>query len=241
MEKPYSQISRIYDHLMRFIDYKDWADYIYSIYDYLGIKADTIVDLGAGTCSVAINLIRYFKNIIVIDLSKEMLQQNNIAGLQKICADMTNIPIKRKFSFIYCTFDSINYLTDIRQLEKFFMNIEPLLEDDGILTFDASLIKNSKKNLRYLNRKGSYHGIKYSQKSHFEEDEKIHYNYFKIKLESGDIIEETHAQRIYDFFEYFDVIEKTNLYVSECFEAFTFVNASGNSERAQFIIRKRKN
>ncbi|MFH1197594.1 MAG: methyltransferase domain-containing protein [bacterium] len=226
---------------MRFIDYKDWADYIYSIYTYFGIKAESILEIGAGTCNVAKHLSQHFKNIVVVDVSKEMLREFTSESLLKICADMTNLPIKKKFSFIYSTFDSVNYLLNMEMLYRFFSNIEPLLTDNGILTFDVSLITNSKKNLRHLNRKGIHNGIKYSQKSHFDEQEKIHFNYFKVKLESGEIIEETHAQKIFDFFEYFDVVEKTNLYVSECFNAFTFDNAHGKSDRAQFIIRKRKN
>ena len=57
-------------------------------------------------------------------------------------------------------------------------------------------------------------------------------------MPDGKKYREIHKQRIYDFYFYFDVIEKNGLYVAECFDAFTFKDASPNSERAQFILKK---
>lgn len=238
--KPYSRIAGIYDHLMRFIDFEEWAEYIHSIYKMFARESSTIIELGSGTCRVSRHLSKYFKNIIVTDLSKEMLDIYSDPALIKICADMTRSCFKKKYNFIFSTFDSINYLLTREDLQRYFENMELILTNEGVCTFDVSLVQNSRKNLRYLNRRGSHRGIKYTQKSTFDEKEKIHYNYFKIKTDSGKLVEEMHAQRIYDFHEYFDVIEKTNLYVAECFEAFSFKDANGDSERAQFVIKKRK-
>ncbi len=48
---------------------------------------------------------------------------------------------------------------------------------------------------------------------------------------------EKHRQKIYPFEEYFMFIEKAGLYVSECFNAFTFDNGNAECERVQFVVR----
>ena len=41
-----------------------------------------------------------------------------------------------------------------------------------------------------------------------------------------------------DYYEYFDLIEQSKLYVVECFDAFTFDDAKANSKRVQFVVKK---
>ena len=103
---------------------------------------------------------------------------------------------------------------------------------------DASLENNSIKNVRRLNRKGKYKGKLFVQKSTFDFENKIHYNKFKVKLESGEIFEEVHSQKIYDYRIYFELATKAGLKVLACFDAFTYENASENSERIQFIMKR---
>ena len=54
---------------------------------------------------------------------------------------MTNIPFNSEFDLILSTFDSVNYLTSGKKLLSFFKESQRLLNDDGILTFDASMEK----------------------------------------------------------------------------------------------------
>lgn len=60
-----------------------------------------------------------------------------------------------------------------------------------------------------------------------------------MKLHNGETITEIHKQKIYDFYYYFEVIESCNLYVMECFNSFTYKDADENSERVQFIVKRK--
>ena len=62
-------------------------------------------------------------------------------------------------------------------------------------------------------------------------------NYFELTYADGTKITETHIQKIYDFNYYFEVINNSGLFVSECFEAFSFDDADDKSERVQFIVK----
>jgi len=236
--KPYSHFSLIYSYLMGSVDYKFWAKYIKEIHNTLGQGSDIALELAAGNCSLAKYLNKHFYKLYVSDISVEMLKQSN-DDLNKVCCDMTMLPFNNKFDFIYSTFDSVNYLNSTKKLNKYFANIKNSMNLDAILLFDISLEKNSLEHVKKLNRKGKYKNIEYIQKSEYIEDEKIHYNYITFILPNGKIINETHKQKIFDFYYYFEVLENNSFYVVECFDAFTFDDATENSERIQFIVRRK--
>ena len=237
-EKPYSTVAKIYSHLMRAIDYEDWAEYIFAINDHKKIENEYILEIASGDCKLAGYLLQYFPNMILSDLSKQMLTVSNNNPNFKICCDMTKLPFKYKFPLIFSAFDSVNYLLTQAELNNLFSNIRNVLTDDGIFTFDVSLEKNSIKNERRLNRKGKVNGIKYLQKSKYDNAAKIHYNYFQIFLENGETIEEVHKQKVYEFFDYFSVIENNGLYVENCYDSFSFDDADEDCERVQFVVKK---
>lgn len=224
---------------MRSIDYKDWAEYIFAINNEIKIENDFTLELASGDCKLAYYLKEYFPKIILSDISNEMLLIPEFKHDLKVCCDMTIPPFKYKFPFILSAFDSINYLLNEDQLNNFFDAIFNLLTDEGIFTFDASLENNSIKNERRLNRKGKFNGIKYQQKSKYDNTDKIHYNYFRIILDNGQIIEEMHKQRVYKFFDYFSIIENNGLFVENCYDSFSFDDADENCDRVQFVVKKR--
>ncbi len=237
--KEYKYVAKIYNYLMRSVDYEHWAQYILSIYDLLEIKGENILELAAGNLKLAEKIAVRFPQVIASDISLEMLKLND-KNLNKICCSMEQLPFKINFDYIYSTFDSLNYLNSEDKLKNFFLEISTVMNGDSYFTFDVSLEKNSLKHEKRLNRKGKFGNIKYIQKSEYDKNSKIHLNHFKIMLEDGRIVEEIHKQKIYDFDYYFEVIDDAGMYVAHCFETFTYENANENSERAQFII-KRKN
>ncbi|MBK8946765.1 MAG: methyltransferase domain-containing protein [Ignavibacteriae bacterium] len=224
---------------MKSVDYKFWAKYIKEIHNTIGNKQDIALELASGNCKLSQELQTHFQKIYVSDISIQMLKQNSNCT-NKICCNMISLPFKNKFDFIFSTFDSINYLCDENQLNLFFHNIKNSLSKNGNLIFDVSLKKNSLKHLKKLNRKGVYKNIKYEQISTFDEKTLMHENKIIFQFKDGTQITEIHKQKIYDFYYYFDVIESNNLYVSECLEAFDFINGSPKSDRIQFIVKRKK-
>jgi len=237
----YTSLARIYSHLMRSIDYKKWAEYLSSISDEIDKKNLDVLELAAGNCKIAECLNKIYARLIVTDISFNMLLESSFPGMNKICCDMTSLPFKNKFDFIYCTFDSINYLNSRNKYKHLFQTVSDCLNDKGIFTFDVSLKKNSIKYQRYLNRSGKFNGIEFKQRSFFDQNKNVHYNHFKFVLADGKKVEEIHKQKIYPFEEYFKLIENSEFYVHKCFQTFTYKNADSDTERAQFILKKNQN
>ncbi|MDT3696986.1 MAG: class I SAM-dependent methyltransferase [Ignavibacterium sp.] len=233
---PYKYVSSIYIHLMDFVDYKWWAKYIYSITANHLSKSPSVLELGAGNCKLANHLSKNYKDYIASDISLSMLSGAD-NKIKKVCCDMTAIPFNKKFDLIFSAFDSINYLTNKAKLKSLLDAVNAHLSDNGIFTFDAALINNSLKHQKTASINGYHNGIEYSRISKFYPFSRIHKNIFRI-IHSGKTITETHKQKIFDFETYFEIADKCNLYVAECFKAFTFQKGKPTSDRVQFIMKR---
>lgn len=239
MSKPYNHIAELYAYLMKFIEYDEWAEYYILLSE--GIEPTVnVLELASGNCKMAAYLKVHFPNLIVTDYSIAMLMQANQKELTKVCCDMRALPFKNKFGLIISAFDSVNYLITKTSLNQLFRGVKDLLTDDGIFTFDVSLERNSVKNIKYLNRKGIFQGIKYLQKSEYDKENRIHMNKFTLTFKDGSVIEEVHRQKIYPIEVYFEVLENNGLFVKNCYEAFSMEDIDSRSDRAQFIVSKRR-
>ncbi len=234
--KIYDKVADIYPYLMRTIRYDKWAEYLYEVVKSSVKQNDLILELGAGNGRLADHFSHYYPEIIITDLSFNMLSQDGIRYIPKVCCDMTEIPFGKGFKLVYSAFDSVNYLTSKKKLLVFFKEVKRILVEGGIFTFDVSLERNSIKHTKEPLRKGKYKGISFVQKSWYCSRSRIHKNTFDIKYKDLKFHEQ-HRQKIYPFEEYFMLIEKAGMYVSECFEAFTFRNGNAECERVQFVVR----
>ncbi len=234
----YDKLPLFYEYLMRKIEYDVWAKYLNSIVRDKVKKDLKVLEIAAGNCSLSKQFKKYYPNIIATDLSINMLRTASQNNIIKVCCDMTSLPFKNKFGMIYSAFDSINYLTSKKKLLILFSEVFNLLDQKGIFTFDASLVKNSINHSKVSERKGKFKGIKFNQKSEYKQETKIHRNTFLIELPSGEKFKEIHRQKIFPFETYFEIIEKSGFVVLDCLKAFTYLQGNKDSERVQFILRK---
>jgi SAM-dependent methyltransferase len=225
---------------MKRIRYDKWAEYLYAIVRKDCPKKSIVLELAAGDCSFANYFSKYYPSLTLTDISPWMLKKNKVLQ-RKVCCNMLYLPFKSKFDLIYSNFDSINYILSGRSLFILFNEVSRLLNDNGIFIFDASLEKNSYVHVKKNNREGTYDGLTYKQSSTFNSDTGIHINKFNIKLANGNEYSEIHREKIYSFNTYFKILDKTNLYVVDCFEAFTFKPGNKNSNRLLFKIKKNIN
>ncbi|HEX9251524.1 MAG TPA: class I SAM-dependent methyltransferase, partial [Ignavibacteriaceae bacterium] len=176
---PYLHVANIYSHLMNFVSYKWWAKYIYSITKSNVVKNPAVLELAAGNCFLADHLSKIYKDYLVTDISKSMLNHSK-NKLNKVCCDMTAIPFTKKFDLILTSFDSVNYLLSKKRLLKFFKEANNHLTKNGVLTFDAALESNSYKHQKTATTKGKAKGFNYHRKSIYLPASNIHKNIFTI-------------------------------------------------------------
>ncbi|MFZ0453971.1 MAG: class I SAM-dependent methyltransferase [Ignavibacteriaceae bacterium] len=236
-EEIYSKLSIIYNTVMHKVRYDRWSEYLLAVVElYMNDQAE-VLEIAGGNCNFAGYFVEYFPNLIVTDKSFNMLASSEFKDISRVCCDMTKLPFKSKFDLIYSTFDSVNYLTSKRSLLHLFKGVKAVLKEDGIFTFDVSLERNSLLHVENPVRKGICSGISFVHKTSYNQKMRIHKNIFKINIDN-DIFTEVHKQKIYPFELYFDLIEQAGMYVVECMETFSFIKASADSERVQFIVKK---
>jgi len=237
-DKVYDKVAFIYNGLMSAVNYELWTDYILDIAeDYIEQDAK-VLELASGTCQMADRFSKLYNNIMATDISLAMLKFNRNKNLDKVCCDMSLLPFKTKFDFIFCTFDSVNYILNEKRLKIFFEEVYYVLSENGVFSFDVSLELNSLKFIEGSIAKNEYNGYKYERVSRYNNRKKIHYNYFYISSVSGKYFREIHIQKIYDINVYYKLAEKIGFKISECYDCFTFNDVTEKSERAQFIMRK---
>ncbi len=236
----YLKVSLIYNYLMKGIDYGAWANYLNGLVKPELKNSSKVLELAAGSCNLANNFVKYFPNLVVSDLSWYMLKTDRKNQIPKVCCDMIKLPFRIKFNLIYLTFDSINYLTSKKKLLELFKQISTLLDVNGIFTFDASLERNSLVHIKQPVREGDYLGIHFKQISEYRKASRIHKNIFSI-IHNNTAYTEVHKQKIFRFETYFEMLEIAGLYVKECYDTFTRKTGSPNSERVQFITKRKSN
>jgi predicted TPR repeat methyltransferase len=236
--KPYEQVSTIYDGLMKKLDYTSWSKYILLIAKKNVHDGAKFLELGAGNCKMAKILSEKYRNYYATDISLSMLRSSDKNNLEKICCDMTSLSFKGKFDFVFSTFDSVNYILKQRSLQNLFGEVNYLLDEDGIFTFDVSLEKNSLNFIISKSTEGQHNGFQYKMVSKYNKLSRIHYNIFYIWNESGVKFKELHKEKIYPINTYFKLAEKAGLHIEACYDCFTFKDVNQKSERAQFVMRK---
>lgn len=239
---PYTHIADIYKHLMRYIDYDEWADYYFMLARKYAAPSPKILELASGSCLMSSRLADRLPEITATDISLPMLKaSNDSAALERVCCDMRRLPFKTGFDLVISAFDSLNYILEEEGLSEVFSCANSVLNAGGVFSFDVSLELNSLKNTRFLNRKGKYNGIEYVQTSRYDKKQKIHSNGFTLKYPDGSEYFELHKERIYPFETWIALLIENGFNVRECFDAFTFDDVNAASQRVQFVAIKGAN
>ena len=235
---PYEKVSDIYDGLMQKLDYESWSKYILLIAEGNLHHNSKILELGSGNCKMANIITGKFKNYFATDISMTMLRYSNGKSVSKICCDMSLLPFKKKFDFIFSAFDSVNYILTKKSLLNLFKEVKQVLSNDGIFTFDVSLEENSLNFIISKTTEGEYNGNSYRMISKYNKRTRIHFNNFYIWNTAGEKFKEMHKEKIYKIDTYFELSEKAGLQTLECYDCFDISDVNSKSKRAQFVMRK---
>ena len=118
----YRKFAGYYDLIYQWMDYAGEVEFIGKMVDlYLGSGGNDLLDVACGTGNHAQYLTDSFK-VVGLDLNREMME---IAGakvpeMELIQGNMKEMNLERDFDVIICLFSSINYHTNLPELESTF-------------------------------------------------------------------------------------------------------------------------
>lgn len=250
MALEYGEFAAVYDRLMTDVDYKSWSAYICALLKSGGIlPGSNVLDCACGTGEITLRLQKEGYLLTGSDRSEQMLaiaQQKARKAGQKIpfiCQDMRRISLHKPVSAINCSCDGVNYLLTDEERDAFFSSAYAALKDDGLLLFDVSsayklehvlggqTYGEDRTDCTYLwqNCFDPKSGLLEMRLSFFLPDGQGKYTRF----------DERHVQRAHEQTAIIASLDRAGFQIEGIYDAFTTEPPKDNSERIQFVARKR--
>lgn len=240
----YEDFSYIYDKLSFDLDYEGYADNILKLAKEYKIKKENMLELAAGSGMLTKYFFDEFENIDALDISPDMLNvfanKYDNDNINLIYYDMVEFENSGKYDLIVILLDSINYVTDPKDLQKLFDNCYKNLKDEGLLVFDI----NSEYKMTQVFGSNcyvyEYEDIFYTWDNFYEDDlVDMHLNFF-VENEDGsyDRIYEYQQERIYRTNEVTKMVEQAGFKDVKTYDEDDFGNVKDDSQRILFSAVK---
>lgn len=240
---PYIALAPIYEHVMRHVNYQQWAHYIDSVIKKLDIKPEKVLDIGCGTGNFIREMSLLGYQVAGCDPSGEMLKiaQSNNPGVSFREDEMPQLShmMDTFYHLVTCMYDTMNYLTSLDIFAEALNRIYRLLQPGGYFIFDVVSEKFCQMYFHHADEEEVVNDLfAYSRRSFFKKATSQQYNYFTIYTPQG-IFEEQHVQKIYPYARIKTLIKvKTLFHFETAYEDFSFYEAGNNSDRIHFILKR---
>ncbi len=216
----------------------EYAEFVSKLLEQSGIQQARILDLGCGTGILAELLGSKGHEVHGVDRSPSMIEvaAENCRELDCVSfsvADMQHFMAPENFTLALCTFDALNYLLDMGQVQSMFRCVSHSLEKDGMFVFDFNTRQ------KYLDHHGEeiqrkVGGVKFLQRTRFDQQSRVAVTEFQFP--NG---KEFHYQKAYSVKEVQKALRDADLGVIDVFSDLdgTLYNP-GRSHRV-FVVAAR--
>lgn len=248
----YTDFAKVYDTFMDNVPYEEWADYLQNVLKECGIEDGLVLDLGCGTGSMTECLASRGYDMTGVDNSAEMLEiamekkEQSGHDILYLLQDMREFELYGTVRAVVSICDSINYITEERELEQVFHLVNNYLDPKGIFIFDFNTEYKYKEVLGDQTIAEDREDCSFIWDNYYYEDEKI--NEYELTLfirdsEHPDLYrkyQEGHYQKAYHLEKIHSLVEKSGLEFIAAYDGFTKEAPSENSERICVIAREKE-
>ena len=141
----YQQLAGAYDELTWDVGYEKRADFLEKLFRRSRIPVHTVLDLACGTGSITWLLAGRGYELIAVDGSQEMLaaarEKSAPAEVPPLFLhqSMPRLDLYGTVDAAICCLDSLNYLTNPRDVQRTFQRLHLFISPGGLLAFDVRL------------------------------------------------------------------------------------------------------
>ena len=142
----YQQLAGAYDELTWDVGYEKRADFLEKLFRRSRIPVHTVLDLACGTGSMTWLLAGRGYELIAVDGSQEMLaaarEKNAPAEVPPLFLhqSMPRLDLYGTVDAAVCCLDSLNYLTDPRDVQRTLRRLHLFVAPGGMLVFDVNTV-----------------------------------------------------------------------------------------------------
>lgn len=244
---PYEALAAIYDHVMRHVNYRRWASYVKKIAKGAGFRGGRVLDVACGTGNFLAEFVGRDRLGAGCDYSLPMVtiaahklrRKKGVLGCWT--GDMRRLATRGEWDLVLCLYDSINYLSDLTEYRKFFLEAAEVIRPGGLLVFDVCTIQNSVINFDGYRERGFSNGKEYVRYSYFDRYSGLQVNEFLIgekgQLEKKAALE-VHKQWIRPLEEISSALKHSPFEIVQIYDGFTNRPGSEASWRVHYLCRK---
>ncbi|MBQ7356949.1 MAG: class I SAM-dependent methyltransferase [Clostridia bacterium] len=247
----YDFLAPIYDRVNGEVDYSVWADFIEeNARRHMDEPPHLALDLCCGTGRMTLELARRGYDMTGVDLSPEMLgvarenAENEGLDILWLCQDMREFELYGTVELCTCLLDSVNHLTERRDLMDCFSLVHNYLSPNGLFIFD-------------INGRGKFERV-YADNAFVVEDGGdmcVWQNYYNAKSKFCDFyitlfkeceggayerIDEVQRERVYTIRQIKSALSDSGFEVLGAYSDFNFTEANDCDERIHFVARCKK-
>jgi len=242
--EPYSVLAAGYDVVMEHVDYLFWAEYVQDQIQQFGPGSVTILELGCGTGSLALELAPLGPYQYLGTDAVEMMVRvarakadSAGAGIQFEVADFTNYRVDQRVDVVILLYDGLNYLLEEDGIRGLMRCTFSALKPGGLFILDQSTPLNSINNEAFFEDEGETDDFSYRRTSRYDQEMRLHKTTFEMCV-CEQTYKEQHVQRAYELSEVAALVDECGFDVIRAFDGFTSDPANAKSERIHWIIQK---
>ncbi len=143
----YCDFASVYDAFTSNIDYPRRTAYYDRQIAAFGGKKGILLDLACGTGSMSFEFAKLGYDVIGIDGSEEMLSaamdkklESGIDSVIFLCQQMQELDLYGTIDATVCALDSLNHLTELKDLQEVFRRVSLFTNPGGLFLFDVNTL-----------------------------------------------------------------------------------------------------
>ena len=245
----YSQFANVYDCLMSDVDYKKRTSYLLKLFKKHGKTPTLLLDLACGTGGFSNEMASRGIEVIGVDMSEEMLgvaRENSAErdlDVLYLCQKAEELDLYGTVDGAICCLDSLNHITNIKNLEKALKKVSLFLEKDCLFIFDVNTVYKHREVLANNTFVIEQNGVFCVWQNEFD-DKKLMTNIsldFFVEEENGSYerFSEDFSERAYTDEELCALLEKCGFLLEAVYGDLTEKEPMENCERKIFVVKKK--
>lgn len=238
---PYTDISEVYDYLLRHVDYERWYRYIRElIFRYMS-DPELILEIGCGTGKFGAKFSRDDFTVYGMDRSIEMLKvarARAFRGFRVFCGDVRDFSLSKKMDFIFSVHDTMNYLVTVQDFRHALRSVRNCMHDTSIFMFDLTTEYNIRRFFDLQEKKYRHKGIHIRWDNRYDPRKKIVSSVLTFKYGDGRSSMETHLQRIYSRDEVLRLLREEGFEIADVFSDYSFSSPKPDTIMINYVVRK---
>lgn len=257
MDEAYTGFAFVYDMFMDTTPYEKWGSFLSDSLKKYGICDGIVLDLGCGTGVMTEYLAKRGYDMIGVDNSYDMLdvaaqkQADRMStgteasdyNILYLCQDMREFELYGTVAAVYSICDSINYITEPKELQTVFELVNNYLDPGGLFIFDFNTEYKYREVIGDTVIAENRDEGSFIWENAYDEETKINEYDLTIFVPSGEKElyekhEEVHFQRGYTLEEMKKLLKAAGMIFEKALDADTQAEVTDRSERIYVFARE---